>query len=73
MSISAQTRLSDLLARYPFLKEKLPEVNASFEMLRSPLAKVMLRIATIAEMSKRSGMEEQKLIAAIQGLIEQHG
>ena len=67
--ITADTRLSDLLAAYPFLKEALPQIHARFKMLGTPLGKVMMQQATIAEMSRRSGMDIDALILSIEDRI----
>ena len=41
-------------------------------MLNSPLGKIMEKKATIAEMSKKSGMDEDALIVRITELIRAH-
>lgn len=71
MEITKNTRLSDLIAQYPWLKEEISKVNEKFRMLNSPIGKIMLGKATIAEMSKRSGMEVEDIIGRLQELIKQ--
>ena len=68
MNITKDSKLSDLLAQYPWLKEELPKINEKFKMLNTPFGKIMLGKATIAEMSKKSGMDANE----ITGLIEAH-
>ena len=53
MEITKDTRLADLIAQYPWLKEEMAKVNEKFKMLNSPISKIMMGKATIAEMSKR--------------------
>ncbi|MBQ6652122.1 MAG: DUF1858 domain-containing protein [Prevotella sp.] len=72
MEITKETKLADLLAEYPWLKAELPKVNEKFKMLNTPVGKIMLGKATIAEMSKKSGMEVEAIIERIKGLINQH-
>ena len=72
MEITKDTKLTDLLAEYPWLKAELPKVNEKFKMLNTPVGKIMLGKATIAEMSKKSGMEVEAIIERIKGLINQH-
>lgn len=67
--LTGSTKLSDILAAYPWLKAKLPQVNEKFKLLNSPLGAVMLKTATITEMSKRSGMHEDILIEKLGKLI----
>ena len=72
MDITEETRLSDLLGQYPWLKEELSNVNDKFRMLNTPMGKIMMGKATIAEMSKRSGMDTDVIIGKISKLIETH-
>jgi len=70
MEIIKETKLSDLLGRYPWLKEELSKVNDKFRMLKTPIGKIMMGKATIAEMSKRSGMDPDAIIGKISELIK---
>ncbi|MBE7005920.1 MAG: DUF1858 domain-containing protein [Ruminococcaceae bacterium] len=72
MDITEETRLSNLLGQYPWLKEELSNVNDKFRMLNTPMGKIMMGKATIAEMSKRSGMDTDVIIGKISKLIETH-
>lgn len=67
--VDSSTKLNDLLTAFPPLKQQLPTINERFKMLDTPLAKVMLKTAAIADMSKRSGMDEVVLIAKLNELI----
>ena len=69
MNITRETKLAELLREYPWLREEIVKVNDKFSMLNSPLGKIMEKKATIAEMSKKSGMDEDVLIAKITELI----
>jgi hypothetical protein len=71
-TITAETKLSDLIAQYPWLKEEMAKVNEKFKMLNSPVGKLMMGKATIAEMSKRSGMNADIIISRINELITNH-
>ncbi|MDO5755789.1 MAG: PAS domain-containing protein [Tissierellia bacterium] len=68
-NITKDTRLKGLLVDYPGLKEYLPQINPSFKMLQSPLAKVMIPKATVEMMAERSGMEVDVLIEKIEKYI----
>ena len=72
MDINKETKLSDIIAQYPWLKEEMARVNEKFKMLNSPIGKIMMGKATIAEMSKKSGMEVEAIIGKIKELIENH-
>jgi prefoldin subunit 5 len=72
MNITRETKLAELLREYPWLREEIVKVNEKFSMLNSPLGKIMEKKATIAEMSKKSGMDEDALIVRITELIRAH-
>ena len=72
MEITKDTKLSNLIAQYPWLKTEMAKVNEKFKMLNTHVGKIMLGKATIAEMSKKSGMEAETIIERIMEIIENH-
>ena len=69
MDITKETKLSDLFAVYPWLKDEMTNISDKFKLLNSPLGKAMLKKATISEMSKKSGMDADVIIAKLNGMI----
>lgn len=72
MKITEATRLKDLLEEYPWLKDEIVKVNEKFEMLNSPLGKIMATKVDVHEMSMRSGMDLDLLISKLTDLIDSH-
>lgn len=72
MEITKDTKLKDLISTYPWLKDEITKVNDKFKMLNTPVGKMMLGKATIAEMSKKSGMDADIIISRILELVESH-
>lgn len=72
MEITRETRLSDLINQYSWLKDELSKINDKFKMLNTPMGKIMMGKATIAEMSKKSSMDADTLIRKLQHLIGSH-
>lgn len=72
MKITATTRLAELIRVYPWLVEEITRVDEKFRLLKTPIGKIMMQKATVAEMSKKSGMETNTLIQKIETLIEEH-
>ena len=72
MNITRETKLKDLLSEYPWLKEEISKVNEKFKMLNTPVGKIMLGRADIAEMSKKSGMDKEQIISKLNELIQNH-
>lgn len=68
--ITPDTFLKDILAACPFMKKRLPEINAKFKMLNSPLARIMLPKATVRMMSERSGMPLDELLQALKEALK---
>ena len=68
--ITPQTRLKDLLAQYPTLRNRLPELNPKFKMLNSPLGKLLLGKISVQDMSERSGMPLGELIDGLKRIIQ---
>lgn len=72
MEITRETRLSDLINQYSWLKDELPKINDKFKMLNTPMGKIIMGKATIAEMSKKPSMDADTLIRKLQHLIGSH-
>ena len=72
MTITRETKLKDLISEYPWLKEDISKVNEKFKMLNTPVGKIMLGRADIAEMSKKSGMDKEQIISKLNELIQNH-
>ncbi|MBQ9227458.1 MAG: DUF1858 domain-containing protein [Eubacterium sp.] len=70
MNINRDTKLADLFGNYPWLIDELATINDKFKMVKTPMGKIMLKKATIAEMCKKSGMDEATLISEIEKRIE---
>lgn len=69
LTIGDDTKLKTLLQQYPSLKADLITYNSKFSILNSPMAKVILPIATIKMMSEQSGIPRLELIEKINELI----
>lgn len=69
-SVTKNTRLADLLNRYPRLKEELPNINSAFNKLKSPLARVMISKANVEMMAERGNMDLEELIDKLNKFIE---
>jgi len=52
-------------------ERRIAKVNPKFKMLNTPVGKIMIGKATIAEMSKKSCMDENLLMAELQRLINE--
>lgn len=71
MELNRDTKLKDIVSAYPSLKTRLAEINPKFNLLNSPIGKVMIGKVTISDMSQRSGMDMNSLIDGIRKLMEE--
>ena len=72
MDINSNTKIADILSRYPWLIDELAKISDRFKMAKTPMGKIMLKKAAIADMSKRSGVDENTLIGKLNELINTH-
>lgn len=72
IEINENTRLTDILDEYPWIKDELPKIDKKFKLLKTPIGKVMMRKADVSEMSRRSGMSIDEIISMLNNLIKNH-
>lgn len=70
--LSETTKLKSLLKRYPNLIDDIQTISPKFKMLKTPMAKVVLPIATLKMMSERSGIPLETLIPKLKELIAKY-
>lgn len=70
MELSPKTKVSEIISRYPFLREFLIKVNPEFRLLDNPFMRNTIgRIATLGKAAMIGGMEPKKLIDDLAGEI----
>ena len=72
MNINSNTKIADILSQYPWVLDELTKISERFKMAKTPMGKMMLKKATIADMSKKSGVDEGTLISKLNELIKTH-
>ena len=71
MELSPKTKVNDLLAVYPFLKDFLISLNPEFKMLDNPfLRKTVGKLASLGKAAMISGMDVKKLLDGVAGEIK---
>ncbi len=73
MEINRNTKLTDILAEYPWLPDELIKIDGRFKVIKTPLGKMMLRNATIADAVEKTGLQEDVIISELKKMIESHG
>lgn len=70
MELTAKTRISSLLASYPFLKEFMINLNPNFKALDNPvMMKTLGRLATLSQVAMVGGIDLKELMTKIGGEI----
>ncbi len=72
MELTKDTKLKDLLAVYPWLIDEAVKIDGRFRALRSPLGRMLIARADIAEASRRTGVGTDEIIRAIEEMIANH-
>ena len=67
--IDAKTTLSNLIKQCPDIVDHLISLNPKFEKLKTPMVKVMDKVATIKMMAERGDFEVDDLISKIDAFI----
>lgn len=71
MKLDPETRIGDLLDKYPFLLEFLPKISPKYKRLTNPIMrKTIGRIATIEKAANIGGFTTEELIKRIEGEID---
>jgi uncharacterized protein len=72
MDIQKNTKIKDILSAYPWLKQELIQMNPKFKKLDSPVAKMLLKKATIQDACDKFNVTPEKLTGKLAAMIEKH-
>lgn len=70
MELTKDTKLKDILKAHPWLVDAAVEIDPAFRALRSPLGKMLIARADIAEASSLTGIDTETIIEKIEELIQ---
>ncbi len=70
MEINSNTKLTDILAQYPWLPDELVKMDSRFKIIKTPIGKMMLKNATVADAVEKTGLSQEVLLAELQKLID---
>lgn len=72
VEITAQSKYMDLLNEYPLLKTDLVKRNHKFKFLVTPMGKISLWEADLAEVSESAEMSVDETVSLFQDLIDSY-
>lgn len=71
--ITGDTKMADLIKKYPYLQSEMKEINPKYAMLENLIAaKTALKVATITMVASVGGYEVNELITLIDQKIAKH-
>lgn len=66
MELNSKTKISALLAQYPFLKDYLSNLNTNFRSLDNPFMRNTIgRVATLSQIALVGGISQDELVSGI--------
>lgn len=72
MEVNEHTKLSDIVAAYPWLPETLIKMDSRFKIINSPIGKLLMRTATLGDACKRAGYPVETALEEFYKLIADH-
>ncbi len=72
VEITAESKYMELLNTYPLLKRDLSQKNWKFEFLVTPMGKISLWEANLAEVSEKAEMSVEETVSLFSELINSY-
>ncbi len=72
MEFNRNTKLNDILIKYPWLPDELIKMDGRFKIIKTPIGKMMLKNATIADAVQKTGLQEDVLVTELKKIIASH-
>ena len=73
IELNENTRLQDLLDRYPWLKDEAIKMNEKARIIENPVVRALVRRSTLKDLCERIGVPMDEATAKIRELMAQHG
>ena len=72
MDFNANTRLADIVDAYPWLPETVAKMDERLRIVNTPIGRMLIHKATLADAAKKSGYSVEQLIEELNKLIAAH-
>ena len=72
MEYNENTRLADLIARYPWLPEEVSKMDDRLRIVNTPIGRALIKKATLGDAARRSGYPLDQIIRELEKLIAAH-
>lgn len=72
MDYNSNSKLTDILSQHPWLTDELVKIDGRFKIVKTPIGKMMIKNATVSDLSKKTGIPEKILLDKLDELINEH-
>lgn len=72
MKLTKDTKVADVFKEYPWLKGELIKMDERFKMLDSPMAKLVLKKATLQDASGKVGLSVEEMAQQLEKMVAEH-
>lgn len=72
MKLTKDTKVADVFKEYPWLKGELIKMDERFKMLDSPMAKLVLKKATLQDASGKVGLSVEEMAKQLEKMVAEH-
>lgn len=72
MEVTGDTRLRELMERYPWLLDEAVKIEPKFRLLNTLPGRLLVRRATITGLSEKSGLSVEEIVDNINRMIREH-
>lgn len=72
MDYNSNSKLTDILSQHPWLPDELVKIDGRFKIVKTPIGKMMIKNATVSDLSKKTGIPENILLDKLDELINEH-
>lgn len=72
MELNENTKLADIVAEYPWLPEKLTQLDSRFRIINTALGRLLIRTATLGDACRRAGYPLETAVEEFRKLLEKH-
>ena len=69
MTINRETKLKELMEAFPWLLDEAVNLDPKFKILNNPVGKAFIKNATIADLSRKSGLTVNEILDWIREAI----
>ncbi len=72
MELTENTKLSEILAEYPWMEEEAVKIDEKFAILKTPMGKILARKTTLKNVCEIAHVDLEDVIATFRKMLEEH-